>query len=79
MELESQPRRRPPLLALFVAIFMGVVAALLVRGQIGRQPVLLKSAAAAPPMKAEGWFNGQAPTEEDLAGKVVVVDVWASW
>lgn len=33
----------------------------------------------APPLKAAGWINGKAPTESELAGKVVVVDAWASW
>lgn len=33
----------------------------------------------APPITAAGWFNGKAPTEADLKGKVVVIDAWASW
>src|SRR5579871_2866919 len=31
----------------------------------------------APKIEAAGWLNGPAP--EELAGKVVVVDAWASW
>lgn len=31
------------------------------------------------PLVAGGWLNGSAPTWSDLAGKVVVVDVWINW
>lgn len=31
------------------------------------------------PLLAEGWLNGSAPGEQSLAGKVVVVNVWAYW
>ena len=33
----------------------------------------------APKLKAEGWLNGDAPIDADLAGKVLVVDAWAYW
>ncbi len=33
----------------------------------------------APEMLAQGWLNGTPPNASDLAGKVVVVDVWAHW
>jgi thiol-disulfide isomerase/thioredoxin len=33
----------------------------------------------APPIQAQGWLNGPAPAPDDLAGKLVVIDVWASW
>ncbi len=33
----------------------------------------------APPLNASGWVNGTPPTAESLAGKVVVVDAWATW
>jgi len=39
----------------------------------------LKPGRVAPPIQAQGWLNGQAPTLESLVGKVVVVDAWASW
>ena len=35
--------------------------------------------ATSPRLLAEGWLNGTAPSESELAGKVVVVDVWAHW
>lgn len=33
----------------------------------------------APKIEAAGWVNGEPPTPEDLAGKVVVIDAWAPW
>ncbi len=33
----------------------------------------------APEIVAEGWMNGDAPTQGALAGKVVLLNVWASW
>ena len=33
----------------------------------------------APTITAAGWVNGEAPTKESLAGKVVVIDIWATW
>ncbi|VAX39268.1 hypothetical protein MNBD_PLANCTO02-2308 [hydrothermal vent metagenome] len=32
-----------------------------------------------PPLKAEGWINGNAPTTNDLKGKVLVIDAFAHW
>lgn len=32
-----------------------------------------------PVIRAKGWFNGTAPTEADLQGKVIVIDAWAYW
>ena len=33
----------------------------------------------APEINPAGWVNGPAPTGEKLAGKVIVIDAWASW
>ncbi|REJ85833.1 MAG: TlpA family protein disulfide reductase [Planctomycetota bacterium] len=35
--------------------------------------------ATPPELAAEGWLNGDAPSESELAGKVVVVETWAYW
>jgi len=32
-----------------------------------------------PPLKAEGWLNGGTPSSQDLAGRVIVVDFFATW
>lgn len=39
----------------------------------------LAPGAPAPAIEAAGWLNGPAPTPDDLAGKVLVVDAWATW
>lgn len=33
----------------------------------------------APEIRAEGWINGPGPTSQELAGKIVVLDIWAYW
>jgi len=33
----------------------------------------------APPIVAAGWLNGEAPTQESLSGKIVLLHVWATW
>lgn len=32
----------------------------------------------APEIQASGWFNGPPPTTEEMKGRVVVLDAWAS-
>lgn len=32
-----------------------------------------------PEITALGWINGPSPKPKDLVGKVVVIEVWASW
>jgi thiol-disulfide isomerase/thioredoxin len=33
----------------------------------------------APKFEVDGWLNGPGPTEDELKGKVIVVDAWAWW
>jgi serine/threonine-protein kinase len=33
----------------------------------------------APPLKLETWVNGSPLSDEDLKGKVVLLDFWAAW
>jgi|GEM_PF-1844626 len=40
---------------------------------------LLTPGSPFPPLTADGWFNGDAPSPEELQGQVFVVDIWASW
>ena len=39
----------------------------------------MAAGSAPPPLAAEGWLNGSPVRWEQLAGKVVVVDIWAHW
>jgi thiol-disulfide isomerase/thioredoxin len=49
------------------------------RTDLGAPTGLLKPGKPFPPLVAEGWFNGDAPTPEELKGEIYVVDIWASW
>ena len=44
----------------------------------GREVKLIEGV-SAPPIVADGWLNGRAPTEDELRGKVVVIEAWATW
>ncbi len=39
----------------------------------------LASGRTAPPIRADGWINGDPPTPESLANRVVLVEAWATW
>ena len=39
----------------------------------------LASGRLAPPIRADGWVNGDPPTPESLANRVVLVEAWATW
>ena len=59
------------LLPVFIVVFVGC------RSRESGGP--LGAGATPPALLAEGWLNGTAPSKSDLAGKVIVVDVWAHW
>lgn len=44
-----------------------------------RSSTLIGPGTTAPPLEAAAWINGPPPDAASLAGKVVVVDVWAYW
>ncbi len=68
---------------LLLAIPVTVVLVLVALGIFGQPARFGKEYPSAgdpmPPIVAEGWINGEGPTPEELAGHVVVLDVWASW
>ncbi|MCH9653876.1 MAG: TlpA family protein disulfide reductase [Planctomycetes bacterium] len=39
----------------------------------------LKVGDIAPPIQAAGWVNGNPTENNELQGKVIVVDAWATW
>jgi thiol-disulfide isomerase/thioredoxin len=58
-----------------------VAAAALMAIQLRRpQPVDPLVGQPLPPLDAAGWLNAdRPPTAGDLAGKIVVIDFWATW
>lgn len=63
---------------IFVALLLLAFVAAFLPWVMKRKPEL-HSKGLAPEIKAAGWVNGDAPTTESLAGKVVVVCCWATW
>lgn len=39
----------------------------------------MASGRPAPPIRADGWVNGDPPTQKSLANRVVLVEAWATW
>ncbi len=61
------------ILACFAAGFVGIALLVLFGGTTAG---LIAPGDAAPELKASQWVGGDAP---DVAGKIVVVDVFATW
>jgi thiol-disulfide isomerase/thioredoxin len=67
-------------LALFAVVCICGLPLLSACGDGARQPSgLLGPGAAPPPLVAQEWLNGPPPSASDMAGHVVVIDVWAHW
>jgi thiol-disulfide isomerase/thioredoxin len=62
-------------------LVMGLAAAILVTIQVRRpKPTGPYAGRPLPPMQVAGWINVDKPlTNEDLQGKIVLVDFWATW
>jgi len=45
----------------------------------GCGPSALSPGNAMPHLQVAGWTNGVGPTSADLAGKVIVLEVFATW
>jgi hypothetical protein len=45
----------------------------------GCAPTALGTGNSVPQINAAGWINGNAPGESELIGKVVVLEVFATW
>lgn len=66
-------------LAVLIAIAL-VLAALLIRKNATRLPFEgLAVGEKAPLIVGNGWLNGPGPQPDELKGKVVVVEAWATW
>jgi thiol-disulfide isomerase/thioredoxin len=74
-EFRRAPSRAGKFLGLLLLLAV-IVSAISLLSKPGNR---LRPRGPAPDIKATGWVNGEAPTQESLKGKVVVVCVWASW
>jgi len=63
------------------AVFFVVVAAAIALTLLLKESISLPATVGrtAPQIRAAGWLNGPGPTDDDLRGKVIVVDAWAYW
>ena len=82
MDSPPEPRKRPLLdFTILIVVAVAISGVLLFglnqgkqrRGGIGG----LELGSIAPSIEVQGWRNGKPP--QNLAGEVVVVDVWATW
>jgi thiol-disulfide isomerase/thioredoxin len=83
-DFEPDPPPSSPLFKLAMAVVVVVALAALVRSIFlpaphGPSAVAGLIGQPAPPIKAAGWLNGEAPAEDAFRDKVVVVDAWAHW
>jgi hypothetical protein len=46
---------------------------------LGCAPTALSTGEPVPPLQVAGWTNGSVLDEGDLAGRVVVLEVFATW
>ncbi len=66
-------------LTVLIAIAL-VLVALLIRKNATRLPFEgLAVGKKAPLIVGNGWLNGPGPRPDELKGKVVVVEAWATW
>jgi len=71
----SAPRQRGSFGFLVVLVALAMVAYVALRSNRSAEPKL--SGVALPPLEVAGWFNVARPVRnEDLRGKVVLVDCW---
>lgn len=64
-------------IVLAVAVAVTVGFAVWLRSVVQLPAGGLKPGEQLPPIRAAGWINGRPP--ENLEGRVVVVDAWATW
>jgi thiol-disulfide isomerase/thioredoxin len=65
-----------PLTVVLVLFGMGIFGE---KGKPGAGSAFSSAGEPLPTIVAEGWLNGEPPTAQEMAGHVVVLDVWATW
>ncbi|NOY42000.1 MAG: TlpA family protein disulfide reductase [Planctomycetes bacterium] len=64
----------------FALAGLAIVAAFLLWPKSQGGPVPSDDRVPLPPLMAQGWLNSDGPvSKESLAGKIVVIDFWATW
>ncbi len=71
-------RNRQALIATLFACALPMALGCGARGP-SRGGTLMSPGATLPPLVAQQWLNGPPPTASEMAGHVVVIDVWAHW
>jgi thiol-disulfide isomerase/thioredoxin len=87
MSITEDPASIPPAMSrgsLLIMAILTVAAAGLILSAFFRSPPDDVPAGSRigqelPPLEVEGWINGPGPTSDQLAGQIVVIDVWAYW
>ncbi len=81
----STKRPMRDLAMIIAAVAMGSIVLVLVMrygdpdGTSGEPVGGLAVGKPVPVIAAAGWLLGEAPTQQSLAGKVTVINTWASW
>lgn len=81
----SKPAARRDIVRLALIVAVALLAGMMLRTIISRKSLSegagLEVGKSLPPLAAAGWLNlnGAAPTPANLQGKVVVVEIWATW
>ena len=64
----------------YLLVGLAILAGFLLWPRNPGKSILPKDQVPLPPLMAQGWLNSQSPiSKEKLAGKVVVIDFWATW
>lgn len=67
------------LVILAVGLVVTIGFAVWFRGVIRPPEAGLEVGKELPPIRAAGWINGPPPTADELRGRVIVLDAWATW
>jgi thiol-disulfide isomerase/thioredoxin len=59
-----------------IAVVLGLVAW---RSGVGERPAAVKAGTPMPAMNVDGWLNLPKGESFDPTGRIVVVDLWATW